>query len=228
MNRLLSPVLLLQALWVKLKTLRLPEYKTPEFGHTSKEPRLSVLLLGDSSAAGVGATCFKQSLMGQLIEQLPFGISYRIVAFSGDKSTTSLGRLKAIEGQYFDVIITVLGVNDVIAGTHIDDWLSTQQQLHTQLKRNHNASQLIVCGVPPMSTFPALPTKLSHYLGNKASQLDLALQQQLTSSDAQYFSLRDFPAELPAASDGFHPGPDVYHHWANKLAVCITRHFDWH
>ena len=228
MNWLLSPVLLLQALWVKLKTPRLPEYKTPESGRTSAKPKLSILLLGDSSAAGVGATCFEESLMGQLIEQLPFDFSYRILAFAGDKSAKSLERLKTIENETFEVAITVLGVNDVTAGTDIQEWLTTKQRLHDQLKNNHHAKQLIVCGVPPMDAFPALPSKLRHYLGNKATQLDLALQQQLTESNTLYFSLRDFPADLSAASDGFHPGPDVYRHWAKKLAHDITRHCDWH
>lgn len=228
MSWCLSPVLLVQALWVKLITPQLPEYKTPESGETSTNPKLSILLLGDSSAAGVGATCFEESLMGQLIQQLPFGFSYRILAFAGDKSETSLERLKTIEEQTYDVIITVLGVNDVTAGTSVDDWLITQQQLQDLLINDHQAKQLIVCGVPPMHDFPALPPKLRHYLGHKATQLDQALQQQLADSDTQYFSLRVFPSNLSAARDGFHPGPDVYRRWAKELAQKVRRHCDWH
>ncbi|WP_154222468.1 SGNH/GDSL hydrolase family protein [Marinicella rhabdoformis] len=228
MNWLLSPVLLLQALWVKFKTPRLPEYKTPASGQTAAEPKFSMLLLGDSSAAGVGATCFEESLMGQLIQQLPFGFSYRVLAHAGDNSATAIERLAVIDGQSFDAVITVLGVNDVTGGTDVIDWVKAQQQLHQRLQNMHQASQLIVCGVPPMDKFPALPPKLRQYLGHKANQLDQALQQLLDKNPtAHFFSLRNFPSDLGAASDGFHPGPEVYKYWAEQLTQTITRHCDW-
>ncbi|EEX09439.1 hypothetical protein SL1157_1477 [Ruegeria lacuscaerulensis ITI-1157] len=51
----LLPLLAAQALMVRQRALRLPEPSGPREGRQGRGPRLRLLIVGDSSAAGVGA-----------------------------------------------------------------------------------------------------------------------------------------------------------------------------
>lgn len=62
----LAPVLLWQGRNVRRSTLRLPEAAGVRYGQVGRGPALRILLLGDSSAAGVGVSQQEQALAGQL------------------------------------------------------------------------------------------------------------------------------------------------------------------
>ena len=67
---LLGPILLFQGKRVRSGILRLPEPEGPRAGKTGDGPPISVLLLGDSATAGVGAATQSDALSGQLVEWL--------------------------------------------------------------------------------------------------------------------------------------------------------------
>ena len=48
------PLLLLQAIWVRLRTIKLPEAQGQRTGVCGQGEPLTLLVLGDSAAAGVG------------------------------------------------------------------------------------------------------------------------------------------------------------------------------
>ena len=67
---LLSPLLLAQAVRVRKIALQLPEAAGPRTGITGSGPALRVLIIGDSSAAGVGAPTQEVALAGRLANSL--------------------------------------------------------------------------------------------------------------------------------------------------------------
>ncbi|MGR3528415.1 MAG: SGNH/GDSL hydrolase family protein, partial [Sulfitobacter sp.] len=67
---LMLPILLAQGFRVRARALRLSEADGPRFGQVGDGPPLSILILGDSSAAGVGVGQQSQALSGQLIRLL--------------------------------------------------------------------------------------------------------------------------------------------------------------
>ncbi|MEO1603455.1 MAG: SGNH/GDSL hydrolase family protein, partial [Pseudomonadota bacterium] len=66
----LGPLLLTQGRRVRRDILRLPEAEGPREGIVGEGPPLRLLVLGDSSAAGVGAATQSDALVGQLVAQL--------------------------------------------------------------------------------------------------------------------------------------------------------------
>jgi hypothetical protein len=70
---LLLPVLLPMALHTRRRALRLAPAAGPQQGVAGAEfdgPALRVLLLGESTVAGVGVACQSQALVGQLAQAL--------------------------------------------------------------------------------------------------------------------------------------------------------------
>ena len=66
----LSPVLVAQGVYTRLRTPRLPEATGPRSGVVGSGPMLRLLVLGDSSAAGVGVGLQRDALAGPLARAL--------------------------------------------------------------------------------------------------------------------------------------------------------------
>ncbi len=127
---MLAPVLILQGLKVRRTTPRLAEPEGERVGQTGPNPTLKLLILGDSAAAGVGVTNQSEALLGQILKLLSpkVDVNYALFAKTGATTSSTLQALNEpvecshpILGQtHFDVIVTSLGVNDII--TLLKQW----------------------------------------------------------------------------------------------------------
>jgi lysophospholipase L1-like esterase len=191
---------------------------------TGRGAALSLLVAGDSAAAGVGAAHQDEALLGQIVKRLQdrYRVSWNLQAKSGDTTADTLERLDALESRRFDVAVTSLGVNDVIAMTTRADWRARQTALWQLLRQKFCVETLIVSGLPPMHEFPALPQPLRWHLGSRATEFNADLAAEVEADGRAHFvDLRDDADVSLAASDGFHPGPGVYSLWAERAARII-------
>ena len=221
----LGPLLYLQGKAVRRRVPRLPEPPGPRSGSDGNGPPLRLLILGDSAAAGVGAAHQHEALSGRLVEALAaeFTVDWQLFARTGATTASTLERLPELDEQGFDVVITSLGVNDVTSGIAPRDWLAQQAELWRVLRDRYQARHLVVCGLPPMHGFPALPQPLRWYLGSRATRFDRALANELQGmSNTRFLSLRFTEDLSQIASDGFHPGPGVYREWGERAARAIN------
>lgn len=111
----LSPLLILQALYVRILTPRLLEPQGERSGTQGSGPVLRLLILGDSAAAGVGVATQNQALSGQLVSELEddFLVVWKLVAKTGHKAEDVLAQLEMLTPEPYDVVVTSIGVNDV-------------------------------------------------------------------------------------------------------------------
>lgn len=222
----LLPVLAVQALRVRKHTLVLPEPPGPRKGTSGSGPALSLLLAGDSSAAGVGAPDQTTALGGQLARVLGARcqLSWQVEARTGDRTSDTLQRLSELPRKQFDVAVTALGVNDVTRLTSPDRFQKEQTELLHLLTRKFGVRLILLSGVPPMERFPALPQPLAGFLGKQAERLD----QAMARAAALVPQARHLPFDLPpsdglAATDGYHPNERAYALWAGHLADRIDQ-----
>lgn len=222
----LAPILLAQALMVRKQAQLLPEPPGARAGVSGEGPPLRLLILGDSSAAGVGAPTQAAALSGQLVAQLQgsFRVTWQLEARTGATTATTLSSLARLPEDRFDVAVTALGVNDVTRVVTRRQWIARQTAMHELLRQRFGVPRILATGMPPMGRFPLLPQPLRWVLGQQAERFDLALRELLAvQSDAEHVSV-DFPHDPRfAASDGFHPSPDAYAHWAEILARRIIQ-----
>lgn len=221
---LLAPVLLWQAWRTRARVPRLPEASGPRSGLVGQGEPVSLLITGDSAAAGVGASTQDEALSGQLLRLLAehYTVAWRLEAKSGANTRATLNHLAGLKRQAFDVVVTSLGVNDVTGRLRLDRWLAIQKELRNLLRTRFRPRLVIVSGLPPVHGFPALPQPLRSYLGDRASAFDRALSADLESeADCRFLSLRFTEDAGQMASDGFHPGPAVYRQWAERVGEII-------
>lgn len=222
----LSPLLLIEGLYVRKIALKLPEpegLRTGQVGNVIA-PELRLLVLGDSAAAGVGAPSLQQSLSGQIARRLAttFNLSWKLIARSGATTASTLSHLKKIDAETFDAVVISLGVNDVTSTVSCKTWLIQQTELFDILTHKFHAKSVFATSLPPIHRFPLLPQPLRWFLGRKASTFDHALKGLLRNRRGCWHVSVVMPlAENYMAVDGFHPGPAMYALWGKEMATRI-------
>lgn len=231
----LAPLLLWQGRSVRRRALRLPEAHGPRAGVAGAgraEPCLRLLVVGDSSAAGVGVSkqhqALAEPLARALAKRLEGRVAWQLVATSGHRAEDSVKALReAADVAPADVLLAVLGVNDAVAMAPAMLWLDTLDELHDCARERAGVKLTWHTALPPMGRFPLLPQPLRWVLGSEAGRLDGALARHLRDrADRRVATLPPTPeGVLPAgwvAEDGFHPGLIGYRRWAEALAEQIA------
>ncbi len=230
----LAPLLYWQGAVLKRKTPRLPEAEGLPFGKAGYGvTRLRLLIVGDSSAAGVGVAEQSQALAAQLAQALvpvlassPLGagaVSWQVVARTGLTAEGALAMMAATKLQPADLLITVLGVNDVLNQTPPDQWLRALDAIRGHARHRAKVLHTVHCSPPRMDLLQWLPQPLRWLLGSHAARLDTALRRHVRQAHRRSrFALPFDPTRESAedwlASDGFHPNAALYRRWAQALA----------
>ncbi|MDC0713811.1 SGNH/GDSL hydrolase family protein [Stigmatella sp. ncwal1] len=226
----LFPVYAAQAVYARWRTPRLPEPQGARSGHLGAGSPLRLLVVGDSSAAGVGVTTQTDALTGQLTWLLAerFSVSWCLLAKTGFTTTDVINLLGKHDSAHFDVVLVAVGANDLTQRVPAARWVKSLNQLVGVLTERFGASRIFLSPLPPMKEFPALPRPLSGYVGRRAEEYNVALRAFAMERENCEFLADAFPfgpevlARDVMSSDGFHPGPPVYAAWAKCAASAIV------
>lgn len=227
-------MLLPQALWVKKTALRLPEAALPWQGvcepglsdQTSSYSNLRLLVIGESTVAGVGVDAQQEALCGQLAQQLADAWSRPVVwqACGRNGATASVCRqalLPLLEPQRWDLVIIVLGVNDT---THLTPrWRWRRELKHLLAYFSARADQVLLTAVPPLGKFHALPQPLRSWFGMRAGLLDVDAQRCCAAVRAQHVPMPGVFEARYLARDGYHPSQAGYALWAADIVQKLNQ-----
>jgi lysophospholipase L1-like esterase len=225
---ILAPVLLVQGLYVRRVTPKLPEPAGERSGVAGDGPHLRLLILGDSAAAGVGVASQAEALSGQLVANLvaDYRVSWKLLAQSGFDTTQVMAMVDRTATEPFDAVLVSVGVNDVTGGLSAKEWGANMARLLDLLLWKYGARYVLLAPVPPMHAFPALPQPLRWYLGRRARRFNQALAELASSRVDCQLQTSDFLLQHDSlAADGFHPGAPVYALWANDTATTLRGYF---
>jgi len=221
---ILGPLLLAQGFYTRWVTPRLPEPAGERIGLSGTGPRLRLLILGDSAAAGVGVASQDDALAGKLAVRLSgdFAVSWRLLAQSGLDTREVVQLLERSVAERFDAVLVSVGVNDVTGSVSAKAWMASMERLIDLLQWKFEARQVVLSRIPPMRAFPALPQPLRWYLGERAERFNGHLAELARRRTGTVLLDTEFPllGEL-MAQDGFHPGPSIYSMWADDVAALL-------
>lgn len=223
----LAPLLVAQALNTKRRAPRLPEADGPREGQVGEGERLSLLIVGDSSAAGVGVRTQHDALAGHLTRTLARAsqrsVHWQLVAQSGITTAQALELLRQVRPVTAEIAVAVLGVNDVIDQVPSHRAVQQRAALADWLREFAGVRHVVFAPLPPVHRFPLLPQPLRRVMGDDARRHDDAM--------ARWAATRDDVSHVPIplalgpehmADDGFHPGEPVYRVCGKALAAHIA------
>ena len=222
----ISPILLVQGLWTRKTALRLPEPDGERSGIAGNGKNFSLLILGDSAAAGVGVSSQAIALSGQVMNRLSekYSVQWELDAENGRTTQDTVAVLLNKESTTFDTVLISLGVNDVTSRVSASAWISQCIQLTEILKSKYSAKRIIWSDLPKMEKFTAMPQPLRWAIGERKNYLRNALVSWIEQQDdvellefPDVFNSPDVNIEDWIASDGYHPGEKVYALWAETF-----------
>ena len=232
----LLPLLIAQGKGVRTSALKLPEAAGERHGVAGAgQVALRVLIVGDSSAAGVGVGTQDEAFAGQLAQALAertgAAVGWQLVATSGHTASDAARALAGATLARADLLVTALGVNDVVGQTRPAQFLAALDEIHALAVTRAQVTHSWHCGLPPMGTMPLLPQPLRWILGRDAAHFDHALVRHLEGQTARlHLPLPEAPRmrgkddatpEGWMARDGFHPGLLGYRQWGRQVAEAI-------
>ncbi|QIZ76883.1 SGNH/GDSL hydrolase family protein [Ferrimonas lipolytica] len=223
---LLAPILILQGKWLRWRLPKLPEAagdRQGRIGIGNKQP-LSLMIVGDSAAAGVGVAQQQQALSGQLANHLSqqFDLTWQLRAQSGLKTAETEQILTGELTEEFDVLVISLGVNDAKSTDSAKRWLQQLNTVVEQLRNETKPRLILIAELPPMGRFPKFPQPLRAWLGWRANTFNRHLRQWVQQQpNTELTSVPELGADL--AIDGLHPGANTYRLWGQAVAERITQ-----
>ncbi|QXJ24311.1 SGNH/GDSL hydrolase family protein [Actinomadura graeca] len=249
----LAPVLLAQAWWTVRRTPRLDPAAGDEQGVADgagvaggAEPEFRLVVIGESTAAGVGASLHAQALPGFLAEalrdRLRRSVAWSVAGRNGATVRTVITDLIPARGGpppehdpaggaagtggaggATDLVVVAVGVNDLVRGRPLRKWADDMTALVAALRDRYGRATVLVAGMPPVHRFPAVPRPLRLVLGARARAMDRLAGAAARSAGAVHVPMDEAMARDRRlfASDGFHPSPAGYRAWAEDLARAL-------
>lgn len=225
----LMPLLIAQAVAARRRAPVLPEAAGPRRGSVGDGAPLRVLIVGDSSGAGVGVATQDDALAGHLTRTLAARAARRIDwALHAKTGLTTALALKLLQDEppaAADVAVAVLGVNDVVDQVPPPRAVAHRAALADWLRANAGVRHVVFAPLPPMHRFPLLPQPLRWVAGRDAARHDAAMARwAATRHDVSHVPIVLDLGRHNMAADGFHPGEPVYRACGEALAEHIARH----
>lgn len=214
---------------------------TPEYDvRGSLEPRgkpasaqpLRLVMLGDSTVAGLGADRVDQSLVLQTSQRVADRLGRTVHAhglgISGARTADVENEQIPMVDPNVDVVVIVIGSNDV---THLTPaWRfdeATAAMLNAARRRAPGAA-IVLGGIPLFGEARALDEPLRSVVDAYASVLRNAQRKGAARSDAAYVDIARLASPRfvgvagAMSSDNFHPGAIGYGFWSDALAPAVA------
>jgi lysophospholipase L1-like esterase len=230
---LLFPLLYAQAQGVRAAVEPLPEPPGPRAGREGRgDDELRLLVIGDSSAVGVGAPhqnlALARPLARNLAQRLGRPVRWTMLAETGLTSAAALAYLKHRDVPDADVAVVVLGVNDITNQVPPAQALKLRGEIAVWLEAHAGVTDVLFPALPEMERFPSLPQPLAWWAGqmsrrNNRAQARWAAGWSLARPRVAHVPMDGVMRGDEMASDGFHPGPGLYARVAGHLAEVIAR-----
>ena len=209
---ILLPILIPQAIYVRVKTLRMPTASGERSGKIAIKSSgyKTLTFIGESPVEGVGVDSIDKSITVQtakyLSKQLNCDIHWQAIGKNGINITKTIDRLIAeITVNRIDYLVVSLGVNDTKDLTSLATWEKEITRFIDSIEKQC-ICKIFFLGAPDMSQFPALPNPLASLLGYRTDLLNfISRHHKYSDNKYQFMSSKVSFDDSFLAEDGFHP-----------------------
>jgi len=197
-----------------------------------KAPPLRLVLLGDSTALGVGVDQVSDTVGGQLAALLAEGpggrrVELSSVAVAGSHSSDlGIQVARALVGPPPDVAVVLIGTNDAVRLARPGE---AADQLSGAVKRLCGAGAAVVVGTcPDLFSTRAFAPPLRQLVGWHGRRLARAQADAVRTAGGVPVDLAERAGPVFRADagtlchDGFHPSADGYRVWAHALLPAVV------
>lgn len=228
-----APFLYLQGQYVRRKIGILPDARGAKSGETGAgKETAKLLVIGESTVAGLGARTHAKGLAGQFAEFLSQKVNKKIRWFVIGKSGVTARRaiselVPQIPAEKFDYVMVGLGGNDVLKLSSPRKWRRDMTEFLKIIKEKNPGAIIFITNAPAVHLSPVLPQPIRFLLGN-LSKLHDKNSREFTAEmkNVRYFHRPDQITEGFFA-DGIHPSEKGYTDWSQRMIDFFTEKHGW-
>ena len=177
-----------------------------------------VVWLGDSTAAGVGASTADEALPRQVARLADRPVDLTVLAVSGARVDDVLADQVDDVPDDADTVYVSVGANDTVHLTRAGDFRDRYEQVLAALP---DGVDVVLLGVPDMGSTPRFAQPLRFVAGVRGGTIDAVIADLAAAPGRTYVDIagetgpafRRDPGELFAADD-YHPSDAGYARWA--------------
>jgi lysophospholipase L1-like esterase len=228
------PFLYLQGQYVRRKIGRLPDASGELHGKFSGdgEETVSLLVLGESTAAGVGASTHETGLAGQfarfLGEKIGKSVRWQVVGKSGITVKRTIDELvPLIPSENFEYILLALCGNEVLSLRSPRAFRRDMRRLIALLKGKYPNATFFITNAPAVHLSPVLPFPIKNILSQLSAMHD-ANAREFTAQIPQVLYFHR-PSSVPEDffADGIHPSEKGYTAWSKRMIEFFEEKYNW-
>ncbi len=223
------PVYLWQGIGLRLKTHRLLPAAGPVTGEVDgKGEPIRLLVIGDSSVAGVGVEQTREGFAWRLAEELGQATGRPVVWRAAGSNSAVSWQVRDqvvphIEGRDWTHVVLSLGTNDMKNFHSLRRFKREFGTLVYALRSRFPAARLVWSPMLPMTVVPAMPWALARILDVRADAINAKAARLLAERGGETAPPVDKVTDDDFSSDGFHASASGYATWARHMADYLAR-----
>jgi lysophospholipase L1-like esterase len=215
------------SIYLKVQVSKRIVADTHAFQLISNDMSESVLVIGDSTGVGVGATTPEESIAG-LFSQQVHATYVENVAVSGAEVRDLDRQLTVIKQKHYSYILVQIGGNDIVA---MHDSVAEAKHLSAILAKLPKSDHVIVMSCGNIGTAKLIPWFMRPYYTRLTLAYHAAFSIEVSQAGGTYVNLYDPPQsdlflqypEIYLAADDFHPSSAGYALWFEKLKKILPQ-----
>ncbi|MER3429606.1 MAG: hypothetical protein C4324_00930 [Blastocatellia bacterium] len=219
-----APLLYLQGRFTRWKVGVLPDAENPEgiAGDSGDEDRL--LVIGESTVAGLGAKTHDRALAGRfafwLSQVIGRRIRWRAIGRTGVTARETLDDLFPLISQEetFDYILVGLGGNDVLKITSPKRFRRDMTDLLARLRERFPQATIFISNCPMIKFSPVLPQPIKGILWRLSKMHDANMRDLTVNLEGVHYYPQPTEFEVDGFfADGIHPSEKGYDDWSRAM-----------
>lgn len=229
----IAPFLYVQGLITRWKVGVLPDAHGPTGVSGIGEDEASLLVIGESTVAGLGARTHELALGGQfargLSERIRKSVRWTVIGKNGVTARRTIDELwPLVPPRQYDYVLLGIGGNDVMKLSSPKKWRRDMIELIATVRHANPDAVIFISNCPMIVYSPVLPQPIKGILWELSKMHNANIVDFTSRMDRVYYFPQ--PVEIEADNfwaDGIHPSEQGYRDWAAAMLQHFDDHHEW-
>jgi lysophospholipase L1-like esterase len=229
-----SPILYLQGHLTRRKVGVLPDAAGDKFGLIGADASpVKLLVIGESTVAGLGARTHELALTGQfaqrLSEKIEKAVSWHVIGRNGVTARRTIDELiPLVPDEHFDYILVALGGNDVMKLSSPRKWRRDMIELLSILREKNPKAVIFLANCPMIKYSPVIPQPVKGILWQLSKMHDANIREFTHDMGRVFYYPQPVGVQLEGFfADGIHPSEQGYADWAAAMMKYFRETYEW-
>lgn len=230
----IAPLLFLQGAITRWKVGVLPDAQGPTTGvYGSDLNPVNLLVIGESTVAGLGARNHELALVGQFAKYLSghieHSVAWEVIGRNGVTARRTIDELvPLVPDKTFDYILLGIGGNDVMKLSSPRRWRHDMLELIGIMRDRNPEAVIFISNCPMVIYTDAIPPPSKNLLWELSKMHDANIKEFTRDLERVFYYPQPVEVRLEGFfADGIHPSEQGYSDWARAMIKYFTENHEW-